>query len=87
MMQPVLSSNACDFECCYANSDEIKILIASTLVPYQSLVQRFSTVLLKGDTLLVHLMLKQATHSQSKRIMVQMINALVQQAVNLPSKQ
>lgn len=80
-----LSSNAGCFNNAEQNLGECND-IALVMVPYESLAERFHKILHKGDTLLVHLMLKQAVHSQNKSVMVQMINTLVRHAVNFSSK-
>ena len=80
-MRPQLSSNACSFD---ADQYEIRDNhIADCIEPYESLVARFCCALRKGDSLLVHLMLKQAMQGKSKTLMSDMLNALVHFAVNL----
>lgn len=85
-MLPVVSSNACYFEEGSQKLQDNTTALTSTLMPYESLLNRFKQVLEKGDLLLVHLMLKQAANSSNKKVMVQMINTLVQKAITHSSK-
>lgn len=80
-MRPQISSNACSFD-----ADQCEIVdnrLADCIEPYESLVVRFCCALRKGDSLLVHLMLKQAMQGKSKKVMSDMLNALVHFAVKL----
>lgn len=80
-MQIQMSSNACFYDDSYR--DNLDNRIASNIEPYDSVVTRFQHVLQKGDALLVHLMLKQVLQSPSKKLMSDMLNALVHHAVNI----
>lgn len=50
------------------------------LQPYDSMYDRFKQVLRKGDPVLIHLMLKQASHVKNKRLSRKMLKTLVQHA-------
>lgn len=82
-MRPVMSSNACVFD--KSCVGELNNQLALSIDPYDSVVTRFDRVLKKGDTLLVQLMLKQATQTKSKKVMSEMLNALVHHAVSSPN--
>ena len=81
-MRPAMSSNACVFDnsCVGVLNNQL----ALNIEPYDSVAIRFGRVLKKGDTLLVQLMLKQATQTKSKKVMSEMLNALVHHAVSSP---
>lgn len=53
------------------------------LSPYCSFIERFQQILKKGDPMLVHLMLKQATFLKDKRLTRQMLKSLVNHAVSV----
>lgn len=79
-MRPQLSSNACSFDA--DQSEIVDNRLANCIEPYESLVARFCCALRKGDSLLVHLILKQAMQGKSKKVISDMLNALVHFAVN-----
>mgnify|MGYP006074510197 CR=1 FL=1 len=83
VMRPVMSANACVFDNSYDGVLNNKL--ALSIEPYDSVATRFNCILKKGDTLLVQLMLKQATQTKSKKVMSEMLNALVHHAVSSPN--
>ncbi len=80
-MQPEIPSNACFFDNSFQQILDQRL--ALNIKPYDSLVTRFRQALGKGDSLLVHLMLKQAMQGKSKKVMSDMLNALVHHAVSI----
>ncbi len=79
-MKAYKSSNSIDFEQGQSQSFQEEQQHAVKIKPYHTFFESFQAVLVKGDQVLIHLMLRQASHIKNKQLTRAMLKALISHA-------